>query len=92
MAGGEMIVVGGVGAGLRMSPRILRYDLTSDSWEVLTTGALGPAGEGGGGEGGGGEGGREGDRGGERVFVKFLAMAGVVSPEIGVTVTITCDT
>ena len=46
-----MIVVGGVGAGLRMSPRVLRYDPTGDSWEILTTGELGPAGEG---EGGGG--------------------------------------
>ena len=56
-----MIVVGGVGAELQMSPDVLRYDSTNDSWEVLSTGELGPAGEGE--EGGGGKIGERGREG-----------------------------
>lgn len=44
LADGVMVVIGGVEAGGRLSPRVLRYSLEEDSWEVLSTGAFGPPG------------------------------------------------
>ena len=44
LANGAMVVVGGVEFGGRLSPRVLRYSLEDDSWEVLRTGAFGPPG------------------------------------------------
>ena len=46
VGGAKMIVIGGVRTGQHISPYVLQYDLSTDIWEILNTGALGPVGEG----------------------------------------------